>query len=78
MSDISLGGLYLDAGWRVARLLLLAGFNPRKIAYPDLPIALEIVWCQQHGINGSDTIARTIRRPRDVVRAVKRALRHAI
>ncbi len=78
MSDDSLQSLYFDAGWRVARLLLIAGFNPRKIAHPDLPIALEIVWCQQHGITASDAIARTIRRPRDVVRAIKRALRHAL
>jgi hypothetical protein len=69
---------YIDAGWRVARLLLLAGFNPRKIAYTDLPLALEVVWCQQHGILGSDAIARAIRRPRDSVRSVKRSLRAAL
>jgi hypothetical protein len=67
-----------DAPWRVALLLARAGFDPLIIArHASLPVALEVVWCQTHGIQATEAIAKAIRRPRSAVRAAARALRRA-
>ena len=66
-----------DAPWRVALLLARAGFDPGKLASVSLSVALEVVWCQLHGIRSVDDIAKAMRRPRSAVRAVAQALRDA-
>ena len=43
----------------------------------SLSIALEVVWCQMHGIRANAAIAKAMRRPRSAVRRAARALRAA-
>ena len=66
-----------DAPWRVALLLARAGYDPMLLKSVSLCIALEIVWCQIHGIRSTAAIAKAMRRPRDAVRHTARALRAA-
>ena len=67
-----------DAPWRVALLLARGGFDPMLLRDVSLPIALEVVWCQMHGIRDTAAIAKAMRRPRSAVREAARALRRAV
>ena len=67
-----------DAPWRVALLLARAGYDPMLLRSVSLSIALEVVWCQLHGIRSADAIARAMRRKRSSVRDACHALRHAL
>jgi hypothetical protein len=66
-----------DAPWRVALLLARGGYDPMLLRSVSLCVALEVVWCQLHGIRDMDAIAKAMRRPRSAVRAACHALRRA-
>ena len=67
-----------DAPWRVALLLARAGYDPMLLRAVSLSVALEVVWCQMHGIRSMDAIAKAMRRNRSAVRDAAHALRRAV